>query len=556
MTSFDPDFQARLDALVMGAKGAGFDPRIESGFRSPTDQVRAINQVARRIYGRPASMAELVRGIPGYAAAPGQSRHQSGQAADFRSGPSLDWMRANAGRYGVGFPIPTDAGHAEARGPVPGPVQSDVTDPSAIDQSPAQMAMRGGGGGAPAVTGSLPAPAGSPPMQPPMMPYTGMMPDDVQMARQMGQQLMQQGTSTAPVGHWTQALARALQGASGAGWMADASQGQRQGQNQANQLLAQALQGGDLKSIGTQALSNPWTAPMGQQIALKQLTADKTTAQKDFEAGQKNPAFRQYQVDMRQASRPQVTVDTRAETKFSEEAGKQQAKRLNEAVEAGQKARTDRGDLERLAELSGAIGTQGAVADWKAALGPYATAFGIKIDALDDIQAFSAILSKLAPTMRPPGSGATSDFEFRQFLNALPKLAQTETGRKLILDQLRAINDYTQAVGDISDKGLSRDLTPQQVRAEIAKLGNPLALYKRTTKDAFKPAPGDAGRFAQPQAAPAAQALESVRQQLKDRKIDPAQIMAEAKAKLQANPQARAVIIERLQALGLPVEGF
>lgn len=100
-----------------------------------------------------------------------------------------------------------------------------------------------------------------------MTPYEGMTPDDVAMARQYGQQLMQQGTSTAPVGHWTQALARALQGASGAGWMADASQGQRQGQGQANQLLAQALQGGDLKGITSTALGNPWTAPMGQQIA-------------------------------------------------------------------------------------------------------------------------------------------------------------------------------------------------------------------------------------------------------------------------------------------------
>ena len=105
-------------------------------------------------------------------------------------------------------------------------------------------------------------------MQLPMTPYEGMTPDDVAMARQYGQQLMQQGTSTAPVGHWTQALARALQGASGAGWMADASQGQRQGQGQANQLLAQALQGGDLKGITSTALGNPWTAPMGQQAQI------------------------------------------------------------------------------------------------------------------------------------------------------------------------------------------------------------------------------------------------------------------------------------------------
>lgn len=48
-------------------------------------------------------------GQQGLAAPPGQSRHQHGAAADLPDGPFLQWMQANAARYGLGF-LPGDAG--------------------------------------------------------------------------------------------------------------------------------------------------------------------------------------------------------------------------------------------------------------------------------------------------------------------------------------------------------------------------------------------------------------------------------------------------------------
>jgi hypothetical protein len=67
-------------------------------------------------------------------------------------------------------------------------------------------------------------------------------PEQVAMSRRMGQQLMQQGTSTEPVGHWTQALARVLQGGVGRAHMseADAMSQQR------NQALIGALSGTEM----------------------------------------------------------------------------------------------------------------------------------------------------------------------------------------------------------------------------------------------------------------------------------------------------------------------
>lgn len=122
----DPEFDTRLRALATAAREAGYDPRLTSGYRSPQDQARAIDSVSRNVNGRPASMVEFSRGIPGYAAPVGGSRHQDGVAADWGTGPALQWMRENAPRYGVSFPAglaKTDPVHSELDNKFYGPVQ-------------------------------------------------------------------------------------------------------------------------------------------------------------------------------------------------------------------------------------------------------------------------------------------------------------------------------------------------------------------------------------------------------------------------------------------------
>ena len=98
-------------------------------------------------------------------------------------------------------------------------------------------------------------------------PYAGLTPDDVAYQRKYAQSLMQQGTDVSPVGHWTQALARALQGGVGGYAMGQAGQAEREGRASGNALLAQALQGGDVKSSIAPMLANPWSADMGGKLA-------------------------------------------------------------------------------------------------------------------------------------------------------------------------------------------------------------------------------------------------------------------------------------------------
>lgn len=172
--ALDEEFDLRLRALGTAAREAGFDPRITSGYRSGFDQARAINSVAQNVLGRPAGILDYARGIPGYAAPVGGSQHEKGFAADWGTGPALDWLRQNAPRYGVRFPeslSKTDPVHSELDSKFYGPVQDprnreDQTVAAFDTQQPQRMAL----GNPPAQASAAPASTGAPRMADPYQP--------------------------------------------------------------------------------------------------------------------------------------------------------------------------------------------------------------------------------------------------------------------------------------------------------------------------------------------------------------------------------------------------
>lgn len=237
--------------------------------------------------------------------------------------------------------------------------------------------------------------------------------------------------------------------------------------------------------------------------------------------------------------------------KFAEAAATSFVKRYADNMDQGLQAKTQVSDIDRLQELSAAIGTQGAAANIKSALGPYANAVGIKIDGLNEIQAFTAIVSKLAPAMRPPGSGATSDFEFKQYLAALPQLAQTTEGRKQIIDQMRAMNNYKVALGDISEQVLNRKINRVQAEEQIKALGSPLASW-RQNPEALPPARPAQQSSTPPIVQMTGQIVQQGRQLLQSGQIDPQAMIASALSAIQGGAPREAVI-QRLQQLGIPI---
>lgn len=143
-------------------------------------------------------------------------------------------------------------------------------------KTPAPMGL----GMPPSASPASPAPStpasGATPMTP-ATPYDGLSPEDVAYRRRLAQTMMQQGTSAEPVGHWTQALARALQGGMSGLYNDQAREGEKAGRT-ATANAFNGLASGAPPNIGT-LMSNPWTSELGGKIAMAQYSQNTPDAQ-------------------------------------------------------------------------------------------------------------------------------------------------------------------------------------------------------------------------------------------------------------------------------------
>lgn len=198
--------------------------------------------------------------------------------------------------------------------------------------------------------------------------------------------------------------------------------------------------------------------------------------------------FFDFKTDLKKAGATKVSVDAsqKAENKFGEKAAGLQAERFDKIAQGGNDAKSLISDIQSLRDIGSRI-TTGKTAEMTAALGPYAEALGIKIDGLDDLQAYKAITSRLAPQMRVPGSGATSDFEMRTFLEGLPGLGKTPGGNELISKTLEAMAQHKIAAAEIASKAINEEISRKEADRMLRELPDPLALWKKTRGE-IKPA--------------------------------------------------------------------
>jgi hypothetical protein len=191
-------------------------------------------------------------------------------------------------------------------------------------------------------------------------------------------------------------------------------------------------------------------------------------------------------------------------SKFAEESDKAAATRLNDIITAGNEAPKFMADIQTLAELGPLIGT-GKEAQVKAALGPYAQALGFDIEGLGESQAYGSIVSRLAPQMRPAGSGAASDFDARQFLNSLPSLGNTPDGNLIITSTFDALGKHKMAAAEIASMAMlppdQGGITWQEAEKQIRALPNPYEGFNAWRKGKQQPAAPDASGKAAPPAA-------------------------------------------------------
>lgn len=123
----DAAFGTRLYTAIQAAEAAtGQRVTLVSGVRSDIEQAQIYaNSTVREGYPYPV----VYQGVTyfadpnnpvGLAAAPGTSRHQSGQAADIAAGPALDWLHEHAAEFGLSFlsgdAFTADPGHIQLAG--------------------------------------------------------------------------------------------------------------------------------------------------------------------------------------------------------------------------------------------------------------------------------------------------------------------------------------------------------------------------------------------------------------------------------------------------------
>jgi hypothetical protein len=94
-----------------------------------------------------------------------------------------------------------------------------------------------------------------------------MTPTDVDQRRKLAMALMQQGTDASPVGHWTQGLARVLQGGMGGYYGRTASDGEKEGIASRGAFMQQAMK--DPSGAAASGIGNAWTTDMAGNIGQK-----------------------------------------------------------------------------------------------------------------------------------------------------------------------------------------------------------------------------------------------------------------------------------------------
>ena len=261
------------------------------------------------------------------------------------------------------------------------------------------------------------------------------------------------------------------------------------------------------------------------------------------------PDYTTWTRENKAAGKTTVTIDQKGEAEFEKEFGKGQAKRWNGYIEEGQNAERKLADINSMREISQRMGSQGAKANLKEAIGPYAEALGIPIDGLSDVQAYSSVIQRLAPAQRAPGSGSTSDIEFKGFLKSLPTLSQNPQARDVTLNTMEAFARDDMARGEVAARLATKEINRGQAEKEIRALPDPMKafsewrkenpqLYGQALKGASAAKTGDKAKLAP------------------FSKVEIDQSLSNAKAAITANPSARDAIIKKLLDNGLDASGL
>lgn len=273
----------------------------------------------------------------------------------------------------------------------------------------------------------------------------------------------------------------------------------------APQAVAQAEDPNRAKIVQLLSSDSPAARKMGKALAdnyiAQQFKPETTDEIKEYNLAKKQGfqgSFFDFKTGLKKAGATQVNVDTKGENAFATKAGQLQAARYDELASDAQSSKQMLSDVATLNELGKNIQT-GKLAEAKAAIGPYAQALGIDVKGLSEIQAFEAIVNRVAPSLRVKGSGAQSDYELKNFLKSLPSLGNTPEGNEIATKTMEGLYQNKLAAAEIGSKALAREITPAQADKMLRELPDHMQNYreylKKSNDAGKKPATGGVRRF-------------------------------------------------------------
>lgn len=164
-------------------------------------------------------------------------------------------------------------------------------------------------------------------------------------------------------------------------------------------------------------------------------------------------------------------TDTKLREKLSEEEGKRWSELQQASVVAGSLVQ----DMEALDELL-LMAPSGPIT------GRLAEAFPGFSSAGD---AAEAISKRVAPSLRTPGSGATSDIEYEGFLRSLPRLRNAPGANKIISETIKAKGRLNTERGEIITRYMNDEIDSKEARKQLNAL-NKRSIMTPEVKAAIK----------------------------------------------------------------------
>lgn len=251
------------------------------------------------------------------------------------------------------------------------------------------------------------------------------------------------------------------------------------------QLVAINESAGSVSSLGD--FAGPQSDPTS--VAEYQFYAGQAAA-----AGEQPMAYADWDMARRRAGATNVTVGGEGgrNAEFDKKLGAARADRYIGIQTAGTDAQR-RG--VQIGQLSSAL--EGAPEGLEAVAKSWLGNQGLKTEGLDKLQLAEALISQLVPAQRPPGSGTISDADLALYKASLPRLINTREGNRLIIDTMNGIMRHDLMAGEIADKVIAGQISPDEGDAMLRALPNPFEGFQDVAAQVgadTAAASGDAGK--------------------------------------------------------------